>query len=319
MGLSKQIVALITAVSLLIVGSVLTTAESADKCAKARELYRQGTGLLNYEQRRAAFQRAVELCPSYAEAHVNLADAYENLAKKSKGSVKRFNRFLDMAAREYATAITYRPDIFAAYLGLGDTLRVMGLYERSEGSYRRALQLRPGNAAAQAGLKKIRTIKSLERDGLKRSNEIIAHYRASSRDTGAGTLMGFADETVVKDRLRFNNILFDEWSPRLTRREAVHQLEEVGKALSDPELADSAFVVEGHTDDRGGYDRNMKLSWDRAEAVKDYLIDKFNVDPSRITTQGLGYSRPRFPNDSRLHMLKNRRVELLFIDRSTGN
>ena len=131
--------------------------------------------------------------------------------------------------------------------------------------------------------------------------------------------MGFADETVVKDRLRFNNILFDEWSPKLTRPEAVKQLEEVGKALSDPELADSAFVVEGHTDNRGGLDRNMKLSWDRAEAVKGYLIDKFKVDPSRITTQGLGYSRPRFPNDSQEHMLKNRRVELLFVDRGTAN
>jgi outer membrane protein OmpA-like peptidoglycan-associated protein len=319
MGFSKQIVVLGAAVSVLVIVWVLTPAAAAENCAKARELYKQGTGLLNYEQRRAVFGRAVELCPSYAEAHVNLADAYENLAKMSKGSVKKFNRLLDMAADEYQQAIRYRPGIFAAYLGLGDTLRVMGLYERSEGAYRRALQLRPGNAEALTGLKKIRTIKSLERAGLKRSNEIIAHYRASSRDTGAGTLMGFADETVVKDRLRFNNILFDEWSPRLTRAEALRQLEEVGKALSDPELADSAFVVEGHTDNRGGLDRNMKLSWDRAEAVKGYLIDKFNVDPSRITTQGLGYSRPRFPNDSRDHMLKNRRVELLFIDRGTGN
>ncbi|MEJ2719005.1 MAG: tetratricopeptide repeat protein, partial [Deltaproteobacteria bacterium] len=261
MGLSKQMVALGAAVSVLILVSVSAPAAAADNCARARELYKQGTGLLNYEQRRAAFQRAVELCPSYAEAHVNLGDAYENLAKMSKGSVTKFNRLLDLAATEYAKAITYQPNIFAAYLGLGDTLRVMGLYERSELAYRRALQLRPGNAAAQRGLEKIRTIKSIERDGLKRSNEIVAHFRTSSRDTGAGTLMGFADETVVKDRLRFNNILFDEWSPKLTRPEAVRQLEEVGKALSDPELKDSAFVVEGHTDNRGGLERNTKLSW----------------------------------------------------------
>jgi OOP family OmpA-OmpF porin len=131
--------------------------------------------------------------------------------------------------------------------------------------------------------------------------------------------MGFKDETTIKDRMRFNNILFDEWSFKLTRPEAVRQLKEIGEALSSQELKDSSFVVEGHTDPRGGEDRNMKLSSDRAEAVKKYLIENFKVDTSRVQTQGLGYSRPRFPNDSEVNMLKNRRVELLFIDRSTGN
>lgn len=72
--------------------------------------------------------------------------------------------------------------------------------------------------------------------------------------------MGFADRTVVKDRLRFDDVLFDEWSSQLNRTEAIEQMQEIGKALASPYLADTDFVVEGHTDDRGGRERNMRLS-----------------------------------------------------------
>jgi outer membrane protein OmpA-like peptidoglycan-associated protein len=295
------------------------SAIGGDNCAQARRIYKSTTKLLNYEQRSIAFQKAVDLCPSYAEAHVNLADALENLAKINKGDTAKFNRLLDMAATEYLTALKHNSNLFAAYLGLGDTLRVMGLYARSENAYQRALRLRPGHLAATKGLEKIQAIKSFERDGLKTSQEIIEHVKRSSANKGHGTLMGFKDETVVKDRLRFNNILFNTASHSLDRPEALRQLKEIGEALSKPDLAKSFFVIEGHTDNRGGHDMNVRLSWDRAESVRRYLIEHYKVDPSRVQTMGFGYNRPRFPNDSREHMLKNRRVELLFIDRGTGN
>jgi outer membrane protein OmpA-like peptidoglycan-associated protein len=289
---------------------------AADDCIKAREIYASGVNLLDYEQRRSAFQKAVDLCPSFAEAQVNLADALENLARIHKNDMSRFNQLLDAAARHYLNALQIRNDIFPAVLGLGETLRVMGLYTQSEQAYLRALQLRPGHPAAISGLEKIKAINSFEHDGFKTSKEIIDHFQKSSEDKGQGTLMGFKDETVIKDRIRFNNILFDEWSFRLNRPEAERQLTEIGDAVNTPEMKDSTFVVEGHTDNRGGEERNMKLSRDRSEAVRNYLIDRFKVDPSRIKTQGFGYSRPRFPNDSSVNMLKNRRVELLFVERS---
>ncbi len=287
----------------------------SDDCPKAHEIYKSGVNLLNYEERRTAFQKAVDLCPSFAEAHVNLGDAFENLAKIHKSDISRFNELLDAAAGEYLQAIKLRNDLFPAFLGLGETLRVMGLYTQSEQAYKVALRLRPGHSAAVAGLEKIKAINSFEHDGFKTSQEIVSHFRKSSEDKGQGTLMGFKDETVIKDRLRFNNILFDEWSFKLNRAEAEQQLKEIGDAVNTPEMKDSIFVVEGHTDNRGGEERNAKLSWDRAEAVREYLIDRFKVDASRIKTQGLGYSRPRFPNDSPVNMLKNRRVELLFVER----
>lgn len=286
----------------------------ADDCAKAKAVYSSGVKLLELKDRVAAFQEAVNLCPSYAEAHVNLADAYEKLSATSSGDVDRFNRLLDKAASEYSLALKHKRGLFPAYLGLGDTYRVMGLYERAEEAYNNALQVKPADPRALLGLNKIKAIMAHNARGLTSSEKIVEHFRRSSGGTEFGDLMGFADRTVVKDRLTFDNILFDPWSSELTRKEAIEQLQQIGKAISLPEFGDARFVVEGHTDDRGDSERNLRLSMERAEAVKNYLTENFKMDPRRIKTQGFGYSRPRAPNDSPEHMLENRRVEILFLE-----
>ncbi|MBM4328821.1 MAG: tetratricopeptide repeat protein [Deltaproteobacteria bacterium] len=287
---------------------------AADDCHKAREVYARGVGLLNYEQRREAFQQAVTLCPSFAEARCNLADALENLAAISRDDVTEMNRLLDRAVSQYREALKYKPDLFAAHLGLGDVCRVMGMNEQAERAYRKALELKPDHPKPLAGLEKIRLIRSLDRGGFKTSTDIVSHVKTSSDKSEVGALMGFANHTVVKDRLRFDNILFNEWSAELTRGEATRQLEEIGKALASRDLSGCNFVVEGHTDNRGDLDRNIKLSWDRAESVKAHLVGNHRIDPVRIRTQGFGYSRPKFGNDTEENRLKNRRVEIMFLE-----
>jgi outer membrane protein OmpA-like peptidoglycan-associated protein len=286
----------------------------AGVCDKAREVYARGAQTINFEERAKAFQNAVDLCPSFAEAHCNLADALENLASLASGNVTRFNHLLDRAAAEYQESIRYNPKLVAAYVGLGDTYRVMGLYEKSEAAYRKALEIKPGNPRAAEGLAKITSIKSLDGEGFKNSQQIVKHFKTSSGSGRARTLMGFENRTVVKDRLRFDNILFNEWSSELKRGEAILQLEEIGKAVSMKGLSGQDFIVEGHTDNRGDYQRNMTLSGERAESVKTFLVAHYGIDPSRITTQGFGQTRPKFSNDTDEHRLKNRRVEIVFID-----
>jgi len=285
----------------------------AKDCGKAREFCASGVRLTNYADRAKAFLKAIELCPSFAEAHVNLADAFENIAKLSKRNISRFNRFLDRAEAQYRQALKYNKNLFPAHLGLGDTYRMMGLYKKSEQAYKTALTIKPGHPEATAGLKSVKAIDSQESEGFKSSEDIVKRFMKSSKGLGPGRLMGFADRTAVKDRLRFNNILFNVGSAELNRGETIEQLQEIGKAISSRDLTDSGFVVEGHTDNTGGYELNMRLSRDRAESVKNYLIENYTLDPSRLKTHGFGYSRPRFPNDTPEHMLKNRRVELLIV------
>jgi outer membrane protein OmpA-like peptidoglycan-associated protein len=66
--------------------------------------------------------------------------------------------------------------------------------------------------------------------------------------------------------------------------------------------------VEGHTDNQGTPDHNMKLSQERAEAVKKYL-GEHGVDPNRIATQGYGQTHPVVDNDTTEHKAINRRTE----------
>lgn len=69
--------------------------------------------------------------------------------------------------------------------------------------------------------------------------------------------------------------------------------------------------VIGHADDTGGRDYNLRLSIDRAQAVKKYLIDA-GIDESRIITFGKGSTQPVTSNASIKGRSQNRRVEIEF-------
>jgi outer membrane protein OmpA-like peptidoglycan-associated protein len=96
---------------------------------------------------------------------------------------------------------------------------------------------------------------------------------------------------------------------------------------SDALLADSARVlddvmlslqaqpevrvrVEGHTDDMGDDDVNLRLSQRRALSVVNYLVG-MGIDRARLTYEGYGETRPLLPNDSAENRARNRRVEFL--------
>ncbi|MCX7944576.1 MAG: MopE-related protein [Deltaproteobacteria bacterium] len=68
--------------------------------------------------------------------------------------------------------------------------------------------------------------------------------------------------------------------------------------------------IEGHTDDLGQRDKNIKLSQDRANAVRDYLI-KVGIRPELLEAKGYGPDRPLVPNTSKKNREINRRVEFL--------
>ena len=75
------------------------------------------------------------------------------------------------------------------------------------------------------------------------------------------------------------------------------------------EHPDKNAIIEGHTDNVGGKKYNLNLSQKRAEAVRNILVTKFNIDPSRITAKGFGFSKPIASNATKEGRQKNRRVE----------
>ena len=73
---------------------------------------------------------------------------------------------------------------------------------------------------------------------------------------------------------------------------------------------DLRVTVEGHTDSVGSAAYNQKLSERRAQAVKRYLVRQ-GIDPSRITTEGYGKSRPIASNETEEGRAKNRRADII--------
>lgn len=82
-------------------------------------------------------------------------------------------------------------------------------------------------------------------------------------------------------------ILFGYKSAELTDA-AKDQLKPVGEAFASEKLQNLDFVVEGHTDAIGGDAYNKNLSEKRAASVKQFLVDTFHIDPSRMQIIGKG-------------------------------
>lgn len=75
--------------------------------------------------------------------------------------------------------------------------------------------------------------------------------------------------------------------------------------LNNPDIV---VEISGHTDSRGGYEMNMNLSKNRAEAVKGWLVAK-GISASRIETAGYGPNNPIASNDTEEGRYQNRRIE----------
>lgn len=71
--------------------------------------------------------------------------------------------------------------------------------------------------------------------------------------------------------------------------------------------------IEGHTDNVGVKKDLMELSWNRAEAIKEFLVEE-GVDPNNLSTIGYGDSRPITSNANEQARKKNRRVEIRVIN-----
>jgi outer membrane protein OmpA-like peptidoglycan-associated protein len=68
--------------------------------------------------------------------------------------------------------------------------------------------------------------------------------------------------------------------------------------------------IEGHTDNRGSAELNHKLSHDRANSVRDYLISK-GIASERLEAEGYGDTKPSKPNSTAAGRAATRRIEFI--------
>ncbi|MEO8672725.1 MAG: OmpA family protein [Tahibacter sp.] len=158
------------------------------------------------------------------------------------------------------------------------------------------------------------------------SARLIVHYARGSRDIWAtlfyefGAQISFTIADVGADdlarslaldchvplygvRFDFNKATLKPESDALLTRAATTLKTFAGKSVE----------VQGHTDNVGGDDVNLKLSETRATSVKNWLVHA-GVDATRLSSKGYGKSQPVADNNSDQGRAKNRRVELFLPD-----
>ncbi len=100
-------------------------------------------------------------------------------------------------------------------------------------------------------------------------------------------------------------IYFGRWSTDLLPKELA-KLDEIARQLN--EQPETLAYLSGHASSRGTKGINIRLSRDRARIVRDYLIEKLNIDPSRINITWYSSRKPLTDNTTEEGKSKNRRV-----------
>lgn len=105
---------------------------------------------------------------------------------------------------------------------------------------------------------------------------------------------------------------FDKYTLKPAATESLRKVGQVAAAYPNAPMR-----VEGHTDGKGTHPYNMRLSEQRAQSVKNWLVENGGVAAARITTKGWGETKPVAPNknpdgsDNPEGRQKNRRVEIV--------
>ena len=94
-------------------------------------------------------------------------------------------------------------------------------------------------------------------------------------------------------------------------------MQQLGKALSNPTLKGSSFVVAGYTDAVGGEAFNQDLSERRADTIKQYLSTRFGVASSDLVTVGYGKTHLKDPGAPTAAV--NRRVQVVNLSGQTAS
>ena len=150
---------------------------------------------------------------------------------------------------------------------------------------------------------------------LGRANKIFVNFDASEENPAYFRNIRVAaggrklyDAIAEKGRVATQGIYFDTGSD-VIRPESAPTLKEIAAMMS--EHSDLKLAIEGHTDNVGQAASNQTLSEKRAEAVKAALTSSYGVDASRLTSKGLGATKPTTSNDTPEGRQNNRRVELV--------
>ena len=114
---------------------------------------------------------------------------------------------------------------------------------------------------------------------------------------------------IAKDKPNIDlEITFDYNSADISTK-SLPSVQALGKALTNPDLKGSTFVVAGHTDAAGGEAYNQDLSERRADSIKRYLTGKYSIAAADLVT--VGYGKSKLKDHANPLAEVNRRVQVV--------
>jgi len=179
--------------------------------------------------------------------------------------------------------------------------------------------------AGQAGeLSKDQMVKALQKKGGKtRSLVVTDDQKGANEVQKAVKNLGsrLSREIVVEERKQIAKAVTEhklpaidltipfEYDSSAISQKAVPVLVTLGQVLQEASLQGSTFLVGGHTDARGSNDYNIKLSQQRAQSVRTFLIETFGINGGKLIAVGFGEIELKAPHDPEAG--ENRRVQLV--------
>lgn len=115
-------------------------------------------------------------------------------------------------------------------------------------------------------------------------------------------------QLIDKGKFSTNGILFDSGSAAI-QPQSYGIIRQISQALQ--QVPNMRLNIIGHTDADGSDEANLKLSKKRADAVKNALINTYNISADRLQTEGKGESMPIADNNTVDGKAQNRRVEFI--------
>jgi len=134
----------------------------------------------------------------------------------------------------------------------------------------------------------------------------IKNARSVLNPTEGTVLLNATDDIV----LRLFGLSFASGSSEITD-EHVPLLDKVEQVLAM--FPEARLMVEGHTDDRGDRNTNMRLSEKRSRAVMQYLREAISIPADRIDAIGYGPDKPIGTNTTKEGRAKNRRIDIIIM------
>lgn len=183
---------------------------------------------------------------------------------------------------------------------------------------------------SQAGeLTKDQMVKALQKNkgGKTRSLVLTDDQKGASQVQRAVRSLGsrLSREIVVEERKQIAKAVTDnklpaidltipfEYDSAAISQKAVPVLVTLGQVLQDASLQGSTFLVGGHTDARGSNDYNIKLSQQRAQSVRTFLIETYGINASKLIAVGFGEIQLKLAHDPEAG--ENRRVQLVNVSK----